>query len=301
MLFEDLTAFVAVIDHHSLTRAADALSLTQSAVSRRIQHLEQVLGAALFDRDSRPPLPTALAHRVYEQALPLMVGARRLLEIPRAGAAPAGTFRLGLTQVVGEMVLFDVVMRLRSAFPALDVKLHTEGSSSLQRQLADGTLDAATLMLPSQAALPAGLSGRRVATLDVVVAQSRQRPLVAPRAGIAALAEQEWILNPLGCGYRAALERAMGGAGRELRLGVDSHGTELQLRLVAAGMGLGLVPRSVLRHSAWREALAVVDAPDFSMRLDIWVAHTLSMGNLQRAVDLLADAVTDGLAARELP
>src|SRR5471030_2603070 len=157
MLFEDLKAFVAVVDHRSLTRAADALSLTQSAVSRRIQHLEETLGAALFDRNSRPPQPTALAHRVYEQALPLMLGAARLLDIPRDDAAPAGTFRLGLTQVVGEVALFDVVMRLRSAFPALDVQLHTEWSSSLQRQLADGTLDAATLLLPAPGELPPGM------------------------------------------------------------------------------------------------------------------------------------------------
>src|SRR5476649_1191398 len=143
MLFEELRAFIAVIDNNSLTRAADALSLTQSAVSRRIQHLEEVLGAELFDRNSRPPIPTALAHRVYEQALPLMLGARRLLDAARDDAPPTGTFRLGLTQVVGEVVLFEVVMRLRSEFPALDVQLHTEWSSSLQHQVAQGTLDAA--------------------------------------------------------------------------------------------------------------------------------------------------------------
>lgn len=294
MLFEDLKAFVAVIDHNSLTRAADALSLTQSAVSRRIQHLEEVLGAELFDRSGRPPIPTALARRVYEQAVPLMQGARRLLDIARDDAVPAGAFRLGLTQVVGEVVLFEVVMRMRAAFPALDVQLQTDWSSSLQRQLAQGTLDAATLMLASPSTAPAGMSGRLIDTLDVVVVQSRQRPLVAPQCGMAELAGQEWILNPAGCGYRAALERAMGGVGRTFRLGVDTHGTALQLQLVAAGLGLGLVPRSVLRGSASCDELAVVAVENFSLRLDIWLVHPPQMGNLQRAADLLGDAVAEG-------
>src|SRR5471030_595290 len=117
MLFEELRAFIAVIDHQSLTRAADALSLTQSAISRRIQHLEETLGAALFDRNSKPPQATALARRIYEQAVPLMRSVGQLLEIAREDAVPSGTFRLGLSQVVAEVVLFDAVMRLKAAIP----------------------------------------------------------------------------------------------------------------------------------------------------------------------------------------
>ncbi|CDG85794.1 LysR family transcriptional regulator [Janthinobacterium agaricidamnosum] len=299
MLFEDLRAFVAVIDHNSLTRAAEVLSLTQSAVSRRIQHLEEVLDAELFDRNSRPPQPTALARRVYEQALPLMLNARRLLDISRDDLAPAGSFRVGLTQAVGEMMLFDVARRLRSAFPALDLKLHTEWSTRLQEQLAHGGLDAVAVMKPSPSELPARMDGRLITTLPVVVVQSKQTPLVARDTAIAQLAEQEWILNPVGCGYRAALERAMAGAGRQLNLRVDTIGTELQLRLVAAGMGLGLVPRSVLHRSPSLEQLTVVDTPDFAMQLDVWVIHTLQMGNLRRAADLLCDVVTECLATQD--
>lgn len=105
-------------------------------------------------------------------------------------------------------------------------------------------LDAATLMLPSGGSPPDSLHGRRIATLDVEVIQSKHRPLVGERTPVSALAEVEWILNPQGCGYRAALQRAIEGAGRQIRMGVDTHGTDMQLRLVAAGLGLG--------SSGWR-------------------------------------------------
>jgi DNA-binding transcriptional LysR family regulator len=294
MLFEDLKAFVAVIDYNSLTRAAQALCLTQSAISRRIQHLEESLDANLFDRTSRPPKATALAHRLYPHAVRLLRDAEHLLEVPREGAAPSGPFRLGFTQVVADLVLFDVVMKMKAEFPELDVQLHTDWSSALQQQIQDGNLDAATLMLSSPSRLPEGFAGRFISTLEVLVVQSRRKPLLASQADIDALASQPWILNPEGCGYRAALERAIGDSGKNIRLSVDTHGTEMQLRMVAAGLGLGLIPRTVLSKSNSLADLTVVEVKNFALSLDIWLVHPSQQGNLKRATDILGQTVMDG-------
>lgn len=297
MLVEDLKTFIAVIDHNSLTRAADSLSLTQSAISRRIQHLEETLGATLFDRNSKPPQATALAHRIYEHAVPLMRSVSQLLSIPREDAEPSGAFRLGLTQVIAEIALFDAVMRVKSAFPALEVQMNTEWSQGLLRRVSLGKLDAAMILLPSPGVLPETVAGRFIAKLDVLVVQSKRRPLVERRTGIQALAAHEWILNPMGCGYRAALERAIQGAGREMKLSVDTHGTAMQLQLVSAGLGLGLVPRSVLRQSDVADALSVVEVPDFALCLDVWLVHAAQLGNLRAAAEILGDAVSDSFEA----
>lgn len=297
MLVEDLKTFIAVIDHQSLTRAADALSLTQSAISRRIQHLEETLGAALFDRNSKPPQATALARRIYEQAVPLMRSVGQLLEIAREDAVPSGRFRVGLTQVIAEIALFDAVVRMKSAYPSLEVQLNTEWSQGLVKRVGLGELDAATVLLPSPGVLPDNVRGRLVTRLEVVVVQSKRRPLVGKRSSIAALAAQEWILNPLGCGYRAALERAMQGSGRELKLSVDTYGTAMQLRLVAEGLGVGLVPSCVLRQSDWYDEISVIEVDDFSLSLDVWVVHSVQLGNLHGPVEILADAVGRSLGA----
>lgn len=294
MLFEDLKAFVAVIDYNSLTRAAQALCLTQSAISRRIQHLEESLDANLFDRTSRPPKATALAHRIYQHAVRLLRDAEHLLEVPREGAAPSGPFRLGFTQVVADLVLFDVVMKMKAEFPELDVQLHTDWSSALQQQMQDGKLDAATLMLSSPSRLPEGFAGRFISTLEVLVVQSKRKPLVHSQVDIDALASQPWILNPEGCGYRAALERAIGDSGKNIRLSVDTHGTEMQLRMVAAGLGLGLIPRTVLSNSSFLADLTVVEVKHFALSLDIWLVHPPQQGNLKRATEMLGQTVADG-------
>jgi DNA-binding transcriptional LysR family regulator len=103
-------------------------------------------------------------------------------------------------------------------------------------------------------------------------------------------------LNPIGCGYRAGLESAMKERDGSLRVAVDTFGTEVQLRMVASGLGLGLVPRSVIRASASRDEIAIVDAAGFAMQLDIWLVHLKEFGNLRRAIERLTAMVADGFA-----
>ena len=290
-MLEELKAFKAVVDRTSLTKAADALALTQSAVSRRVQRLEELLGATLLDRSSRPPTATAIGRRVYQSATTLLRDLDRLMSIPMTDGEPSGTLRLGLPQVVADVALFDIVMGVKVAFPALDLRCRTEWSTGLQLEVASGELDAAAVMVPSGSAQPAGTRGSFVATLDVLVVQSRQAPIATQSVTMADLAEQQWILNPLGCGYRAALQRAMEGAGKQVRLGVDMHGTETQLRLVAAGLGLGLAPTRLLANSHFLEDLCPVEVADFALKLDLWLLHAPELGNLSRALDVLGQVL----------
>lgn len=287
LMLEELKAFVAVVDKTSLTKAADALALTQSAVSRRVQQLEQALGATLLDRSSRPPKVTAVGRRIYHSATTLMRDLDQLKGIAKHDEEPSGTFRLGLPQVVADVALFDIALRMKAKFPRIDLKCRTNWSTGLQLELASGKLDAAVVMAPAAGAAGTGMHGRRLAKLDVRVVQSKLHPVVPKRSRIAELADHEWILNPQGCGYRAALQRAMESAGKQLRLGVDMHGTETQLRLVAAGLGLGLAPRSLLAASSHAKALSLIDVVDFSLQIDVWMVHAADLGNLSRALDVL--------------
>lgn len=290
-MLEELKAFTAVVDRTSLTKAADALALTQSAVSRRVQQLEAMLGATLLDRSSRPPTATAVGRRVYQSATALLRDLDRLMSIPNDDGEPTGTLRLGLPQVVADVALFDIAVALKAAFPGLDLRCRTEWSSGLQAQVAVGDLDAAAVMVPAGSAPPAGVRGRFIATLDVLVVQSRHAPIATTRVTIADLAEQQWILNPQGCGYRAALQRAMEGVGKQVRLGIDMHGTETQLRLVAAGLGLGLAPTRLLANSHFLDDLCPVEVADFALALDLWLLRAPELGNLSRALGVLGQVL----------
>lgn len=291
-MLDDLKAFVAVIDGKSLTRAAARLHLTQSAVSRRIQQLEESLGATLLDRAQRPPLPTALGRRIYEQALPILRGIEDLVALPRETAPPTGTLRLGITPAVGDLVLTGLVGRIRTGFPALDLRLRTDWSTGLSAEVRDGALDGALVILPGATRPAAPLAGAFIAALDLVVVQSRRQPLYPEPVRLAQLAEAGWILNPVGCGYRAGLEHAMGERHGMLSVVIDTFGAETQLRLVAAGLGLGLVPRQLLRSSAAAGEVTVVEIGDFAMQVELWLVRGPRSGNLIQALDALAGIVS---------
>ncbi|MFJ3486787.1 LysR family transcriptional regulator [Pseudomonas sp. NPDC090202] len=296
MLIEDLRALTVAIECASLTKAAEKLHLTQSAVSRRIQHLEEYLGATLFDRTSRPPLPTAMGLRVYESAVTLLRDAEQLRRIPQESATPSGKFRVGVTQVVADAVVLDTVTSIRKAFPQLEMQIATHWSFELEKLFDEGLLDAATLLRPAPSTLAAGMDGKRVATLEVLVLQSRAHPLTDSVSDLQRLAAHEWILNPKGCAYRSALETAMGRAGHTLRLGIDTHGATIQTRMIAAGLGLGLLPRRLYEQSPFRDELAIVEVADFSLHIDVWVAHPAQPGNLKQANELLIEQVMAGFA-----
>jgi len=209
-MIDNLKAFAAVIDCKSLTKAASRLFLTQSAISRRIQQLEEALGGTLLDRTQRPPSSTALGQRVYEQSLPILRAVDDLMTLTRQDAAPTGTLRFGMSQAIGDVIMADAVEQLSGEFPTLDVRVRAGWGASLSDQVNAGDLDAAIVMLQAGTRPAAPLIGRTIATVDMAIVQSRRRPRVRKAVALADLAKQDWILNPIGCGYRAGLESAMG-------------------------------------------------------------------------------------------
>lgn len=290
-MLEDLQALVAVVEARSITKASTTLHVTQSAVSRRLQHLEEVLGASLLDRAQRPPAPTALGVRVYEQAVPIVRAVEDLMAMTQEKSEPIGVMRLGVAQGIGDVVLADAVKRLQDGFPRLDLRLRTDWSRGLSQQVADGGLDAALVMLPATSSPSSGLQGRYLAPVRTVIVQEKKRSRFRRPVRLVHLAKEAWVLNPLGCGYRAAIESAMGQRDGDLRVAIDTYGTDVQLRMVAAGHGLGLVPVGALRASPVREQIAIVDVSDFSLSLDAWIIHRRQPGNLRKALEAVVAVV----------
>ena len=67
MKISDIDAFAAVVRCQTLSQAAAELGMTQPAITRRVQNLEEALGVTLLDRNTKPPRPTDIGRRVFEQ------------------------------------------------------------------------------------------------------------------------------------------------------------------------------------------------------------------------------------------
>jgi len=299
MKIDDIDAFVAVIRCQSISHAAESLDLTQPAITRRVQNFEQALGVELFDRNTKPLKPTAMGTQVYQKCLAILREMDSLRELVASDTPPSGLLRLGVPQTIGDVVLLDALKHMRGQFPDLRAQVVTGWGSHLIGKIENGELDAAAALFPAGKIFPDAIVGESIGKMELVVVCARSQ-LPKKTVKLADCYEQGFVLNPDGCGFRAGLQRTLADQGLSLKVNLETFGTELQLGLVADGMGFGLVPRPLLERSIHRDALAVMPLKDFKPVLDLWLMYPRFLGNLQAPVSLFGRLVADALKqARE--
>lgn len=295
MKIDDIAAFVAVVRNQSVSAAAEALGLTQSAITRRVQNFEQELGTDLLDRSVKPPRASPMGRKVFEQCARVLLEVDRLRDLVQHDQSPTGVFRVGVIQTIGDVVLLDALQGLNGAFPGLHTEVASGWGAQLVERVANGELDAAVGLFPATKVLPDGLAGRTLGRIELaVVAKRGTRPKRSYR--LRDIFEGGWVLNPDGCGFRAGLARALAEQGLSFRINLETFGADLQLGLVASGVGLGLMPRPILERSRHRDALDIVPVADFKPVLDIWLIQPHLAGPMQHAIDHFAATVEEAFA-----
>jgi DNA-binding transcriptional LysR family regulator len=293
MNLRDLRAFVAVAETGSVNRAAAKLNLTQPAVTRRVQSLEATIGAPLLDRTSKPPSLTedgrqTLAHgrRILSaiEDLTLQVGSKRGL---------AGDFRIGIAPGFADSVLGRPLDHVMREFPNINLRIASDWSGELLGALRSQVVDAALVLLTEPQSIARDLELRSFRQEPVVIVAAR-RAAIAASPRLAELGLNRWVLNPRGCGFRQALQRALDREHGHLNLGAEVQGYDLQLSLIARGVGLGLVPKSRWQSSPQRKETRIVEPRDF--RLIVTPAIVTSEGHdrFRPIIDLLVSGIERG-------
>jgi DNA-binding transcriptional LysR family regulator len=142
-----LQYFVAVAEHGSISRGAQTLSISQSAMTEAVKDLEADLGVRLFDRHARGLAITHRGHQFLRHAKSILAGvqgARRSVETDRAEAG--GELHLGVTSLVAGYVLSDLLSRYRRANPGVTVTAIEDSGEYLEHLLIGGELDVAVMV-----------------------------------------------------------------------------------------------------------------------------------------------------------
>jgi DNA-binding transcriptional LysR family regulator len=292
---DDVRAFVAVVEAGSVSRAARELHLTQPAVTRRVQRLEQAVGAPLIDRRKRPFALTDVGRAAVERCRRLLSTTHELKALTQGGIVPSREVRIGVAHALTELALTEPVDEMRRECPEVVLRLHTGWSRDLLARVRSGALDAAVILLPEGEAVPGGVDGRILAREHLAV--------VAPRSwrsrfrAIRDLKDMGWILNPEGCAARAGLQRELARARMPLRVSVETYNYELQLSLIARGRGLGLVPGRLLARSPSRARLCSVRVRGLEFPLTVWMVTGELEPSLERPVETLSRMLGDRLSA----
>ncbi|MBU9610332.1 LysR family transcriptional regulator [Burkholderia multivorans] len=295
MKISDIDAFAAVVRCQTLSQAAAELGMTQPAITRRVQNLEEALGVTLLDRNTKPPRPTDIGRQVFDQCRAILREVDALRELTAARRPPAGAFHIGITQGLGERMLPDLIARLASRWPALATQVTTAWGGVLVERIARRELDAALVFLAREMVLPPAVEGERLlATRLVAIGRKGDWPRRSYR--LADCHARGWVLNPDGCGFRAGLRRALDAQGLPMPVALDAYGRDLQLQSVANGIGIGLMPLPLVECSPLRDALEIVPLADFKPQIDLWLLRRQDAARFAAPLDAIAAQARDAFA-----
>ncbi|MGB5472974.1 MAG: LysR family transcriptional regulator [Gammaproteobacteria bacterium] len=149
MDIELLRTFLEVSRTRHFGRAAEAMYLTQAAVSARIKALEQLLGVSLFDRVKRDIRLTPEGNRLVSRADLLISEWRKIRQEVSVGGANH-QLSIGGSLRLWDVFLYDWLVRVRAALPDIALIVESHTPELLTRKLLDGVLDMAFMLEPPQ-------------------------------------------------------------------------------------------------------------------------------------------------------
>jgi DNA-binding transcriptional LysR family regulator len=283
-----LQAFLAVAESGSFSAAAERIHLTQPAVSKRIQSLERMLDARLFDRIGRNVRLTEAGRTLKDRALRVL---RELDEVQRSIANLSGTvggeLALATSHHVGLHRLPPALRRFHTRYPHVRLDLRFMDSEQACHAVAHGEIELAIVTLPPSV----GATLRAVTVwddpLDFVV--SPEHPLAAAgEVTVKQLLEYPAILPGPGTFTREIILNALGANRARVQVGMATNYLEVLKMLAAIGLGWSALPRTLIDDS-----LKVVQIRNTRLRRGLGIV-THGARTLSNAAREMIRTVTEG-------
>ncbi|MBB3659903.1 DNA-binding transcriptional LysR family regulator [Rhizobium sp. BK650] len=285
-MFDEMRTFVLFAEEGSVQKVALRLPLTQPAVSRQIQRLEQALGVTLLDRRQKPPVLTSAGLDVLARSRDILAAFERMKAVA-AAPEPDGLFRLGVAKGLVHDSLAGELAAATARFPKVSMRLKSAWSHELAEEFRLGHLDAALLLS----------DGSRYQNAEHI---GGERLVVIGQAGVAADPEKRvWVLCPEPCAARHRLADLLACERKTLVIAAEVEDASMQLALVRKGFGLGLMPRRLFEAAA-STGIEEISLGEKELRLDVTMLrspHLTSMVKVADAVSDIARAFITGTSA----
>src|SRR5690606_13327359 len=210
-----LEIFVAVANAGSVSRAAEQLSLSQSAASTALGELERAYDQTLFDRVGRRLVLNDTGQWLLPRALELLARAHEL-EGQLGTDQSIGNLRLGASLTIGNYLATLLVADFLQQHPASRVQLVVHNSASIIEQVAHYELDLG--LIEGDMSHPDVLATPWLKD-ELVVFAAPDHPLARKKnVTLAQVMKEDWILREAGSGTRSTFERALGARRSELKV-----------------------------------------------------------------------------------
>lgn len=241
-----LQYFLEVARHHSFTKAAQSLFITQPTISKTIKSMEDELGVALFDRVGKKVELTDAGKAIELQAQAIVKSFQNISsELNDLMNLKRGHIRIGLPPMVGSSFFPMIIGEFHKAYPEVTIQLFEDGAKKVEIDVAAGALDIGVVVLP--------VEGDVFETFPFV--EEKMKLLVHPTHPLAG--REEVALTELSEDYFvlfredfALHDRIIGEcvrAGFQPRVVYESSQWDLIREMVAVKLGVALLPETICR------------------------------------------------------
>ena len=269
-----LRVLVEVARQGSITAAAESLSFVPSAVSQQIAALERELGVKLTARVGRGTELTSAGRLLVERAEELLSQLGRAEDAVRSlDGVGSGRLRVGAFTSAGATIVPGALGTLAHRHPGLALSLVAQDPEQSIVALKRHEVDVAVIHrspFEPQAPKP-GVAERQLLRDELRLAVARDHALASKRrAPLESFAQDAWVLAPRGTRAHALASHACRVAGFTPTVAYTTDDTLLALRLVAAGLGVALVPTLSVAGLSEQVALVPLHVPPARAVLVAW-------------------------------
>lgn len=267
-----LQVFIAVAHHQNLTKAADDLSMSQSAASSALKELEERYDIQLFDRIGKRLQLNEQGQFVRDKAEALLAQAKEL-DASLLKHAEAGPINVGATLSIGNYLAVRLIAQYIENHPESHISLHVANTHDIVEKVLNYELDV-------------GLIEGDINHHDLAITPWRTDKLAIfcrPEHPLAAIQQQQgfisegdltaakWIMREPGSGTRQAFERVMHGLLPQLHIVLELQHTEAIKRAVEAGLGIGCLSLITLEDAFERGSLVHLKLPHWSFERQLYL------------------------------
>ena len=268
--FRQLETFATVARLSSFTKAAEALHLTQPAVSIQIRQIAEATGLPLFEQSGREIALTSAGEELlttvrrlddvwnrFESAVDQLKGLKR------------GKLRVGLV-TTAKYFLPRMLGAFCLRFPDIDIELEISNREKIVERLRSNQDDLYVMSYP-----PEDLDIVRLPFLDneFLLLAAPAHGAVGKQLTLQELAGEPFLLREIGSGSRNVIDQHMQAIGIQLKVRLSLASNEAIRALVASGMGLTVLSRHALGDSLERGELAALDVEGFPLAQPWSVVH----------------------------
>lgn len=273
MNLHHLRIFHTVALYASYSRAADALQLSQPAVSMQVRKLEENLRVALFEQVGRSLALTDAGRKLKEYADHIFrLDSEAETVMAEYVGLKRGHLRVGASTTPGAYLLPPAISRFEQRYPGVRISLRIENSRRTHQRLLEGDID---LGVVGEEPVPDPAVHRELFLRDcLVVVTSPSHPLAGAGAPISAkeLSEQRLVVREPGSSTRDILETRMREASLPFRPALELASTEAIKHAVAAGLGVAVLSAYAVQWEVSCGKLARVALHGLSLDRELFLA-----------------------------